>query len=152
MTELNWKSRPLPGNCWLPKFNFGLRLSFSSTSGWYIVLRVREMASAVVDVHVGLRNPLAEDDVAIASVNKAFQNAPKCTIFKTKVQKFSGEGGKGDTHCKHPHPCGLRQLALDPPSFKNLAPPLVSSTHCRLTPPFQRILTNISHEPYTASN
>jgi len=47
----------------LPKFNFGLRLCFNSTSGWYIVLPVREVTSAVV--HVGLQNLLSQDDVAL---------------------------------------------------------------------------------------
>ena len=57
------------------KFNFGLRLCFNSTSGWYIVLPVREMASAVVDV--GLRNPLAKDDDAVLlKPFKTRQNAP----------------------------------------------------------------------------
>jgi len=63
------------------------------------------------------------------SVNKAFQNAPKCTILKAKVQKFSGRRHSPlprphpwweDDTPPHAHPL----VASGPPSSTNLAPPL----------------------------
>ena len=71
-------------------------------------------------------------------VDKPFQNALKCTILKAKVQTFSG---RGHSLLPRPHPRwgggipphlhrGLWPLThLDPPSCKNLAPPL-SVTLC----------------------
>ena len=43
--------------------------------------------------------------------NKAFQNAPKCTILKAKVQKFSGEG---HSPLSRPHPGGEGDTPLEP--------------------------------------
>jgi len=66
-------------------------------------------------------------------VNNTFQNAPKCTILKAKVQKFSGEEAQPQTpplmgrSTPPPHAPPSLWLAATcpgPPSSKNPAPPL----------------------------
>ena len=51
---------------------------------------VREMASALVEVDLGLRNPLAEDDVAPDTLLRLGAVQPKGIAFNTTTSYFSG--------------------------------------------------------------
>ena len=54
------------------------------------MLRVREMASALVEVGLGLRNPLAEDDVAPDTLLRLGVVQPKGIAFKTMTILVGG--------------------------------------------------------------
>jgi len=89
-----------------------------------IVLPVREMASAVVDV--GLRNTLAEDDVAL--LIKPCRKR-QSTSFKSKSRAPSTDptlAGRGTPPLHAPPPSWLAAIRPGPHSSKNLALPLLN--------------------------